>query len=561
MQPWYTDKDAFMYTWYPREEPQRETTQNNVPFMRILVLLVIIAVLIGILIVMSTPTARRLRGTQNTQRWADVNIILNSFYAYFLDNQVFPPNVDESLRLIGTDYEGCSVVCGGREGTATRVREGRASLKAGEHKGTVFGETEEALVLDEEGRSSGEGIFTSRLVDASIPSTWDLFGWEAFRPYGKNLPDNNGADTGYRGGNVAMEGNTLLLHFDDPLGATVFYDSSGTMNDALCLGAACPSAGAPGKVMQGVLFDGNDMIAVPHEERLDAAQAFAFSVWVRPYSFKGRVPIFLKTEDKEWRNGYGLYYDGEAEKICFFMDGDDDRTLCAPFPAKKGFSHLAGSYDGRRLSLYVNGAPKGSLEMASAPARNEMPLFIGGEGLTAGWHGVIDELALFNRPLSASEIYDIYVRGAVSVRYQVRSCKDKLCEGVLFVGPDGTPNTYFSEEDGAVAEQDGRKLFNVPDGRYFQYRIYLGSIDPAVSPAIAGIHVGYGLGGTNGELTAEYCVNLAPFLEGKYVDMIPSDPQSGTAGKSQYAIKRTPSGRIEVRSCYSEGGEVIGVIK
>jgi len=550
-----------MYIWYPPEQQAEAGSPQNIPFVRITVLLIIIAILIGILIVMKTPTARRLRGTQNTQRWADVNIILNSFYAYFLDNQVFPPNVDESLRLIGSDYEGCSVVCGGTEGTATRVREGRAAFESGTHVGTRYAVSEEALVLDEEGKAAGEGIFTSQLVDASIPSTWDLFGWDAFRPYGKNLPDNNGADEGYRGGNMRMEANTLLLHFDDPLGSTVFYDSSGNMNDALCLGAACPSAGAPGRIIRGVLFDGNDMIAVPHDERLDPAQGFSFSVWVRPYSFEGRSPIFLKTEDQEWRGGYGLYYDGEVQKVCFFMEGEEDQTLCAPFAAKKGFSHLAGSYDGKRLSLYVNGVVKGGLEMGSSPARNEMPLFIGGEGLTPGWHGIIDELAFFSRPLSQSEVYDIYVRGAASVRYQVRSCKEKTCANTLFTGPDGTANTYFSEEDGTTLEQGGRKLFNVEDSRYFQYRIYFGSMDPAVSPAIGAVHIGYGLGGLNGELTADHCVNLTPFLQGKYVDAVPVDPQSGTSGRTQYAIKKTPSGRIEVRSCYSEGGETIGVVK
>ena len=48
------------------------------------------------------------------------------------------------------------------------------------------------------------------------------------------------------------------------------------------------------------------------------------------------------------------------------------------------------------------------------------------------WDGLIDEVAVWNRSLSADEILDIYKRGALKLNISARSCNDAICDTETF---------------------------------------------------------------------------------------------------------------------------------
>ncbi len=69
------------------------------------------------------------------------------------------------------------------------------------------------------------------------------------------------------------------------------------------------------------------------------------------------------------------------------------------------WSHLATTYDGATVRLYVNGALVGSLPFAGAIPASTGPLRLGGNSVWGEWFaGLIDEVRVYNRALSASEI-------------------------------------------------------------------------------------------------------------------------------------------------------------
>jgi hypothetical protein len=77
------------------------------------------------------------------------------------------------------------------------------------------------------------------------------------------------------------------------------------------------------------------------------------------------------------------------------------------------FSHVAGTWDGTTLRLYVNGALNNSRIPGAAPKDSGCDFFIGGVSDSTGgrcnyvgqfFNGLIDEVYLYNRPLSATEI-------------------------------------------------------------------------------------------------------------------------------------------------------------
>ena len=69
------------------------------------------------------------------------------------------------------------------------------------------------------------------------------------------------------------------------------------------------------------------------------------------------------------------------------------------------WTHLAGTYNGSTLTLYLNGVSIGTLATTGAITTSTGGLKIGGNSLWPEWfQGDIDEVRIYNRALSAAEI-------------------------------------------------------------------------------------------------------------------------------------------------------------
>jgi hypothetical protein len=81
----------------------------------------------------------------------------------------------------------------------------------------------------------------------------------------------------------------------------------------------------------------------------------------------------------------------------------DDGTGALPLNT---WSHLAGTYDGTTMHLYLNGVLVASLAQSGNIGTSLGSLMIGGNPLSAGknFTGKIDEVRIYNRALGASEI-------------------------------------------------------------------------------------------------------------------------------------------------------------
>ena len=69
------------------------------------------------------------------------------------------------------------------------------------------------------------------------------------------------------------------------------------------------------------------------------------------------------------------------------------------------WTHLASTYDGTTLRLYVNGTQVATLAIAGTITTSTGALRIGGNSIWNEWfEGMIDEVRIYNRALSAGEI-------------------------------------------------------------------------------------------------------------------------------------------------------------
>ncbi len=124
------------------------------------------------------------------------------------------------------------------------------------------------------------------------------------------------------------------------------------------------------------------------------------------------------------------------------------------FPAGTWF-HMVGVYDGSQLRLYVNGVLNNVAAQSGTIASGPGPFWIGKypglNGYDWAYYGKIDEVAIYNRALSAEEIRQHYENG-LKAPARIGSCdsagipKDifQLSQGICVKGTGYLPSTTYS---------------------------------------------------------------------------------------------------------------------
>jgi hypothetical protein len=198
------------------------------------------------------------------------------------------------------------------------------------------------------------------------------------------------------GGLVAAYG------FDDGSGS-VAADSSGHGNDGTTAATTWVSGGKFGGALS---FNGtSSWVTVPDAPTLDLTRSFTLEAWVKPTALGAAAWRTVVLKEQPGELAYALYAHaaGPPQAIVFT---DTEHPAVAPAKlALNAWSHLAATYDGANLALYVNGAQVASVPAPGAVAASQLPLRIGGNSIWSEWFkGLIDEVKVYNRTLPVDEI-------------------------------------------------------------------------------------------------------------------------------------------------------------
>ncbi len=145
-------------------------------------------------------------------------------------------------------------------------------------------------------------------------------------------------------------------------------------------------------------------MTTPDASSLDLTNAMTLEAWVRPSALGGwRTVVF-----KERPGGvvYGLFADQAGSRPLgqVFIGSERNATGTSALPLNT-WTHLATTYDGAVVRLYVNGVLTGTTSVSGAMAASTGVLRLGGNGIWGEWFaGLIDEVRIYNRVLSAAEI-------------------------------------------------------------------------------------------------------------------------------------------------------------
>ena len=308
------------------------------------------------------------------------------------------------------------------------------------------------------------GYFTSRVMDGFHPSGWNQLSWRPERPSDKELPNAEAVETAYPLGNVDLRGNILLMHLNEPANSVAFADTSGHNNNGICLGPTCPTTGVAGKLQTGVAFSGSTYISLTAD---DVAPPWTAEFWVNRQNTPAVAAALLDSPQTSLR----LEQTGAARRVGVTRYGVTDIAFNFSVPVNT-WTHLTFVGEISGTSVYSNGVKVGFTSLVIA-----MPMQSLGARSTSteGVRGTLDEVALYQRALTPSEIITHYQRNAwrVAAQYQVRTCAINDCsDRPPFLGPGGQPDTFYSDLLNATPNLP---TFDItpPINQYFQYRVYL----------------------------------------------------------------------------------------
>jgi hypothetical protein len=262
--------------------------------------------------------------------------------------------------------------------------------------------------MDSDGDGRGDACDTCPLTPSPDQSDSDTDG--------RGDPcDNCPSSPNPRQADVEVFGALSVWRFDD-LSATSAPDSFGTRD-----GTVTGAVHVAGRVGRALSFDGvDDKVVVPDGNALDmeAGQPFTYMGWLKTSSAAGSPRILSKRVTGGDQKGYELYLDASSGVLTAALDTGPDAPACAGAVnvADGAWHHFALVLYDYNCRIYTDGVSAGvatdsSIDDGYANAVN-LVLGFSSQG-TAGtyFNGLLDEVAVFQRSLSAAEIQTVMADG------------------------------------------------------------------------------------------------------------------------------------------------------
>lgn len=201
------------------------------------------------------------------------------------------------------------------------------------------------------------------------------------------------------------------------------YDRSGQGNNGLYYNATGTSP-VIGKIGQALNFDGtNDQIIVTNNSGLGITGNIAISAWVRRDQSNRYETILSKTNGSVWNYQFGFCSGsagdgctGQLDKLNFYSNAATPAFVNSTGTiSDNNWHHVVASRSGSTMSFYIDGDSAGTASFSGSFNNNSFDIWIGNDGVsspTAGtFDGLIDDVRVYNRALTPSEIQRLYNLG------------------------------------------------------------------------------------------------------------------------------------------------------
>jgi len=176
-----------------------------------------------------------------------------------------------------------------------------------------------------------------------------------------------------------------------------------------------------GKINNSLSFNGINQYGINKSSDLGLTNQLTVSAWFNATTFNsaGWLVGALNTTGSSYY-GWSLSY--ASGKMVFYMSNiTEDHNVLTDAVSTDKWYFVAGTYNGTDISVYLNGALNSTTDVARALINLTHYDITLGRHATLDqaaryWNGTIDEVGIWNRTLSASEINDLY-NGGIGMSY------------------------------------------------------------------------------------------------------------------------------------------------
>lgn len=332
--------------------------------------------------------------------------------------------------------------------------------------------------------------YTSRIMDAKKPVSWNSIAWNTSLPFGKELTLTNESSAEYSQLSGALANSLVgLWHFNEGAGSTAIKNSKTGNAESFLVDTPSPAAlGQAGRLNMAVQFNGNTVLKSATSSAVTPG-TFTISTWVKKSGATAEnVICFWTTNDSTVSDNCpvrianslrmrinGTNYLGNTS----ITDGNWHHVIVTS-------NSLTGNSE-----AYIDGVLENFGSQPPSFTTAGSALYFGNNvGTSGNYAGGIDETAIWNRVLTSTEITEVYRRGANRLFLNFRTCPDATCS------TNPAWSTAISEADNVV---NGEPLTASPNftigpsaQRYFQYKVTFESDNvPSVSsPDLRSVVVG-----------------------------------------------------------------------
>ncbi len=203
---------------------------------------------------------------------------------------------------------------------------------------------------------------------------------------------------------LSMDADALemIWHFDEGAG-DVCKEANGTGNDGVFTGDGSANIKwVPGKSGTALEFSGefgaSQWVEIPHSDDMDIRDAITMEAWVFPTTIDGDKRTIIT------KNSYYLQVEPTTQIATYFYEVDPAGYHLSDGTVNENeWAHIAVTYDGSEIKLYINGAPDIVVAATGQIRTNpDSGVHIGGEKDPAiegdccprYFQGIIDELKI-----------------------------------------------------------------------------------------------------------------------------------------------------------------------
>ena len=233
--------------------------------------------------------------------------------------------------------------------------------------------------------------------------------------------DPSCAEGGASGCTAALVKDLIgFWRLDDAPGSATAHDSSGWENNGTLVDLDAATVWvADGRIGGALSVQGNGYVNVPDSASIDSINAeVTVAAWIfltAPIPSGSYATAISRQIGTDYGQHYHLSVNDQNQAILFITTTTAGQQVIGGPPTfpQQTWVHLAGTYDGSQIRLYVNGAQVNSQAVTGSFAAETNPVILSGNGNTASHTvsefvpGQLDQVMLYRRALGADEIAEL----------------------------------------------------------------------------------------------------------------------------------------------------------